>query len=263
MGVIGGRLGVLLLDCAGRPSRSEVATAYIGKSKLEVLLGRPFWDEIRDKDVIDFGCGPGLEAVEMAERGARRVIGLELRQKWIDMASQHARDRGVADRCVFAREWHEPVDVIVSLDSFEHFADVGGVLRTMRGLLKPNGRVRVSFGPTWYHPLGGHVYSVFPWSHLLFSESALVSWRAKYKKDGAWSIMESGLNKITIRRFEKLVEESPLRMAHFEAVPIRRLRPVANRFTREFTTATVRCTLVPRESVQPAVPVTSLSHKRQ
>jgi hypothetical protein len=87
---------------------------------------------------------------------------------------------------------------------------------------------------------------VFPYAHLLISEDALVRWRSKYKTDGATSIEASGLNRMTIGRFEELVAESPLRIERLDAVPIRRLRRLANRLTREFTTATVRCRLVPR-----------------
>jgi SAM-dependent methyltransferase len=249
MGVIGGALGVALLKLASRngaAQRSEVATAYIGRSKLEVLLGADIWQTTRGKDVLDFGCGHGHEAVEIAERGARHVVGIDLRDKWLEMSVAHAAARGMTDRCTFAREWHEPVDQIVSLDSFEHFADPAAILAHMRRLLRPGGRVLAAFGPTWYHPLGGHIYSVFPFSHLVFSEAALVRWRSLHKTDGATSIAGSGLNKMTIRRFIALVEASPLRFAKFELLPIRPLRRIANRLTREFTTAAVRCELVPR-----------------
>ena len=84
---------------------------------------------------------------------------MDLRQWWLE----HAAARRVADRCTFAREWSAPVDLIISLDSFEHFADPAGALAHMRGLLRPG--VMAAFGPTRYHPLGGHVYSVFPLSH--------------------------------------------------------------------------------------------------
>lgn len=251
MGIIGGNAAVHLLNRAshhGTVGYPDIATAYEHRSKLEVLFGASIWDRIRERLVLDFGCGPGADAVEMAERGARFVVGLELRQKWIDTATALAQAHGVADRCCFGKEWDEPVDLIVSLDSFEHFADPAEILRRMRALLKPDGCVIASFGPTWYHPLGGHIFSVFPYSHLLFSESALVRWRSLYKSDGAKSFAEAGLNQITVRRFEKLVAESPFRFAEFETVPIRRLRPIANRVTREFTTAIVRCTLVPRDA---------------
>ena len=249
MSLIGGALGIALLNLASRNGaveRCDIATAYIGRSKLEVLLGPQIWNETRDKDVLDFGCGPGLEAVEIAEHGARHVIGIDLRQKWLDLGVEHAAARGVSDRCTFAREWREPVDLIVSLDSFEHFADPAAILVHMRSLLRPGGKVLAAFGPTWYHPLGGHIYSVFPFSHLLFSERSLVRWRSLHKSDGATTIAESGLNKMTIRRFIRLVEASPLRFEHFELLPIRPLRLIANRLTREFTTAAVRCVLAPR-----------------
>jgi hypothetical protein len=51
---------------------------------------------------------------------------------------------------------------------------------------------------------------------------------------------------MTIGQFEKLVENSPLRFASFEAVPIRRARSLHLHPTREFLTAIVRCKLVPR-----------------
>ena len=249
MSLIGGAFGIALLNLASRNGaveRCDIATAYIGRSKLEVLLGPRIWDLTRNKDVLDFGCGPGSAAVVIAEHGARHVVGIDLRQRWLDLGVEHAAERGVADRCTFAREWSDPVDLIVSLDSFEHFADPAAVLTHMRGLLRPGGKVLAAFGPTWYHPLGGHIYSVFPFSHLLFSERALVRWRSLHKSDGARTIEESGLNKMTISRFIRLVEASPLRFASFELLPIRPLRLIANRLTREFTTAAVRCVLEPR-----------------
>lgn len=249
MALIGGTLAVRLLDRASRKGTvgyPDVATAYLGKSKIEVLLGPSVWDELRDRDVIDFGCGFGAEAVDIALRGARSVVGIDIRRKALDAARARARDAKVDDRCLFVTEWRQPVDYIVSLDAFEHFADPAAILQAMHRLLKPTGAVLASFGPIWRHPLGGHMYSVFPYAHLLISESALVRWRSQYKKDGATSIESSGLNRMTIGRFERLVAGSPLRIDQLEAVPIRRLRAFANRLTREFTTATVRCRLVPR-----------------
>lgn len=257
MGIVGGTVGFSCLRAiAGRtttPWFPDEAPAYKNKSKMETLLGPCIWSEIADRDVLDFGCGKGVEAIEMAQRGARRVIGVDLRVAWLRKATARAIDAGVADRCVFTTSWSEPVDVILSLDSFEHFADPAEILDSMYRLLKPDGSIFVSFGPPWFHPLGGHVYSVFPFAHLLFTESALVRWRSTIKGDGARTIAESGLNKMTIRRFRRFVEKSPLRFASFQTVPIRALRFAANAMTREFTTAVVRGRLVPRESASGVV----------
>jgi SAM-dependent methyltransferase len=249
MGVIGGNLGVYILNTASRNGTvgyPDVATAYEGRSKLEVLMGSGIWDRIRDKTVLDFGCGSGSEAAEMAERGARHVIGLDIDERSLERARAQAQRRGVAERTTFASDTGERVDVVISLDAFEHFQDPDAILRKMASLLRPGGEVLASFGPIWFHPLGGHFYSVFPWAHLVFSEKALVRWRSLYKTDGHQSIAASGLNRMTIRRFRKVVERSPLKFRSLELVPIRPLRRFHNRLTREFTTSTVRCSLVHR-----------------
>jgi SAM-dependent methyltransferase len=162
------------------------------------------------------------------------------------MARARAEAAGVSDRCTFGTTAPErPVDLIYSLDSFEHFADPALVLRQMHDLLRPGGQVLISFGPTWFHPLGGHLFSVFPWAHLVFSERALLRWRSHLRSDGAtrFAEVEGGLNQMTIRRFERLVAASPFRLVHLTPVPIRAVRRLHNRVTREFTSAIVRCVL--------------------
>jgi SAM-dependent methyltransferase len=222
--------------------------SYAGRSKLETLLGSEVWPLIQGKRVLDFGCGGGEDSIELARRGAARVMGVDIVEQRRVEARERAAEACVGERCVFSSQPDEPADVIISLDSFEHFADPAEILRTMHRWLAPGGQVLVSFGPTWYHPLGGHLFSVFPWAHLIITEDALIRWRSSFKSDGAtrFSEVEGGLNQMTIRRFRRLVEESPLRFARFETRPIQPLRLLHNRLTREFTTATVRCTLVAR-----------------
>jgi SAM-dependent methyltransferase len=224
-------------------------SVYQGHSKLEMLLGEAFLGRISGKTIIDFGCGEGTEAIEMAQKGAKRVIGIDNREDVLDTARRKAFAEGVQDICLFASSSTELAEIIVSLDAFEHFADPAEILRMMDSLLGPSGEVLISFGPTWYHPLGGHLFSVFPWAHLIFSEKALIKWRSKFKTDGARRFGEvaGGLNQMTIRRFEALIQRSTFRIATFELVPIRNLRNFHSQLTREFTTAIVRCRLVKRE----------------
>jgi 2-polyprenyl-3-methyl-5-hydroxy-6-metoxy-1,4-benzoquinol methylase len=251
-GILGGRLADRLLSRMEDPSIRGYCdgSAYHGLSKLEVLLGQGIWSELEGKDVVDFGCGSGGETVEMARRGARHVTGVDILEPALESARQAARAAGLADRCQFTRNPEGRADVVVSIDGFEHFANPRAVLQTMSRLLRPEGRVLLSFGPTWFHPLGGHLFSVFPWAHLIFTEAALLRWRAGFKHDGAtrFGEVEGGLNQMTIRRFRKLVAESPLAFETFEAVPIRRLRALATPLTRELFTSYVRCRLKPREA---------------
>jgi SAM-dependent methyltransferase len=238
---------ILKLISPGPPECCS-GTAYEGKSKLAVLMGEEFFKRIAGKIVIDFGCGDGSDAVEMAVKGAARVIGIDIREDLLRAGTQKALSAGVQNVCLLASATTELADLIVSVDAFEHFADPARILRIMDTLLKPNGEVLASFGPTWYHPLGGHLFSVFPWAHLIFNEQALIRWRSTFKTDGAtrFSEVAGGLNQMTIGRFEELVSRSPFCLNTLELVPIRKLRFVHNRFTREFTTAIVRCRLMKR-----------------
>lgn len=250
MGIIGGSLAYNLLRRISADGENNYCdgSSYHGVSKIEKLLGKKIWEETKDKVVIDFGCGDGDDSVEVAKRGATKVIGIDIRERALAKARQTALARGVAERCAFATQTDEKADVILSLDAFEHFDDPAAILRIMRKLLKNDGCVIAVFGPTWYHPFGGHLFSPLPWAHLIFTEKSLIRWRSDFKTDGATRFyeVEGGLNQMTIRRFEEIVRASDFKFAEFEPVPIRKIHFFANRLTREFTTAIVRCKLVPR-----------------
>ena len=177
------------------------------------------------------------------------MIGIDINRDALEDANKKAAALGLADRCFFTTNADEKADVVVSFDAFEHFADPLAILSVMRGLLKEDGCILTCFGPTWYHPLGGHGFSIFPWAHLVFTENVLIRWyREKSGRTDAkrFGDVRGGLNQLTIRRFEKIVAQSEFEFASFEAVPIRKLRPIANRLTREFTTSVVRCRLIPK-----------------
>jgi SAM-dependent methyltransferase len=249
VGIVGGTLGYKLLRYMVRVSPgNELTTAYDGRSKMEQLFGPNIWNELANKTVVDFGCATGAESVEIAQHTNAEITGLDIREDALTKARQRAKDAGVANRVRFATEIKEKVDVIISLDAFEHFAEPLAMLRLMRGLLKDDGCVIACFGPTWYHPLGGHGFSVFPFAHLLFTENVLMRWYRETSASEArrFGEVRGGLNQMTIGRFERIIAQSDFEFEKLEAVPIRKLRPIANKLTREFTTSVVRCKLVPK-----------------
>lgn len=218
---------------------------YEGKGKIEVVFGKRIWDHIKGKTVLDFGCGTGMEAIEMARNGAAHVIGLDVRESILAVARSNVPPD--VTNCEFVQKVDSKVDVITSMDAFEHFRYPDQVLEQMATMLQPEGKVIASFGPPWYHPKGGH-FPLFPWAHLVISEDSLMTWRARYKTDGArrFEEVEGGLNQMSIGKFERLVAQSPLRIEWLETVPIRRVRLFHNYLTREFFTSLVRCVLLPR-----------------
>lgn len=229
------------------PSSRLDESSFEGKSKLRELAGDSILDEFRGKHIIEFGCGAGRQTVELALAGAGRVTGVDIQEDLLVSAREYAQAAGVADRCEFVTSTEKLADVIFTMDAFEHFTDPEAVLRKMRASLKPGGYVYVVFGYTWLHPLGGHLLSIFPWAHLLFSEKALMRWRATVRDDGATRICEvkGGLGKMTIGRFERLAASTGFRVENLELRPIRRAAWLHCRLTQEFLTSGIRCRLVP------------------
>ena len=123
-------------------------------SKLAAYFGDGIWSQLAGRSVVDFGCGRGADSLEIARHGARRVIGVDLRKDALAVAARAAEQAGLADRCTFVTAVDEPVDCVLCIDAFEHFADPAAILRLWSEILRPGGRAFISFGPTWLHPLG-------------------------------------------------------------------------------------------------------------
>ncbi len=217
--------------------------------RIESLFGPGILQEIRSCVVTDYGCGSGLEAIELAQNGASTVFGVDIRQRMIDAARRNAESAGVRNIC-FTDRPPESTDLIFSIDAFEHFGNPAEILETWASILNPHGKVIISFGPPWYHPRGGHFFSFFPWAHILLPEKMLCKWRSRYKNDGAMRFCdtEGGLNQMTIRRFEKLVRLSPFICRKMRMIPIRHVRWAHCRATRELFTSILQCELVLRQS---------------
>jgi SAM-dependent methyltransferase len=270
--MIGGRVGFLLLKALSRnaeggsqAARHESPPAS-GAAKLARFFGSDVWNVLAGKQVLDYGCGNGSEAVAAALGGAERVFGLDVRGKVLESAARLARTEGVADRCVFLNavgQRHEldalrgTLDVVYSLDCFEHYPHPEAVLDEVYELLKPGGSLLISFGPPWYHPYGAHMafFCPLPWVQVLFREETILAVRALYRSDGAtrFGEVDGGLNQMTVGRLHSLVHNGRFQVAKFQPVAVRRWSwLVRNAFLREYFTSVVTCMLTkPHEAVEP------------
>ena len=102
---------------------------------------------LRDKTVLDVGCGGGILAESMALRGAH-VLGIDLAGKSLGVARLHALETGVDGldyREVsvedLARERPGTFDVVSCMEMLEHVPDPGSVVRACRELVRPGGWV--------------------------------------------------------------------------------------------------------------------------
>ena len=180
---------------------------------------------VRNKKVLDFGCGRGLLAHQIIRKGASEVLGLDIDEEIVDYARLNIPIDVSSSKVNFTTK---PItslkgdyfDFIFSKDALEHCSDIEFVLSEFKRVLKPGGKVILGFGPLWNSPFGDHelLYSALgfklPWLHLflgdevlknLFNNSSMEP-KQRVRKEKINSI-ENYLNKITLTQFFSKVEK--------------------------------------------------------
>jgi 2-polyprenyl-6-hydroxyphenyl methylase/3-demethylubiquinone-9 3-methyltransferase len=102
---------------------------------------------LRGQRVLDVGCGGGILAESMAQRGAQ-VLGIDLAAKPLAVARLHAIEseveglqyREVAAEAL-AQESPGRFDVVTCMEMIEHVPDPASVVRACATLVKPGGRI--------------------------------------------------------------------------------------------------------------------------
>jgi len=178
--------------------------------------------DFRGKAVLDVGCGAGAVCFEAARRGAKRVVGVDI--QLIDVARRQLETHhaDLAGRVEFTETGgalselgSERFDVILSKDSFEHYANPEAFVPSVVGFLAAEGELVIGFGPLWRAPGGGHIdfMTKLPWAHLLFPERVIMAERRRFRPDEhalRFEDIVGGLNKITVRRFQTIMSSSGL-----------------------------------------------------
>ena len=102
---------------------------------------------LRDKTVLDIGCGGGILADSMARRGAN-VLGIDLASKALKVAQLHALEAqtpNVVYREISAEdlalEQPSQYDVVTCMEMLEHVPEPASIVRACAQLVKPGGWV--------------------------------------------------------------------------------------------------------------------------
>jgi ubiquinone/menaquinone biosynthesis C-methylase UbiE len=102
--------------------------------------------------VLEIGPGPGFIAIEIAKLLPEvQVVGLDLSETMIDIATGNAREHGVSERAVF-REGDasavpledESFDFVMSSGSLHHWEQPSRVFKEIHRVLKPGCRALIS-----------------------------------------------------------------------------------------------------------------------
>ena len=226
----------------------------------------------KGKTVLDIGCGAAGKSIYYASLGARRVVGMDVIERYREEATELARRKGYGDRfefvCADAASTgfsDGEFDTVIMNDAVEHVARPEAVLRECLRLLAPGGRLYLNF-PPYFHPYGAHLSDAvaIPWVHVFFPEKTLIEAYKRLvadlpdgtqridlrvsKKTAEGSEYLSFINRMTIRRFKKLLLDLPAECAYYGEEPLRGfLRPLARApVLKEFFVKMVVAVLTPR-----------------
>jgi SAM-dependent methyltransferase len=232
------------------PPLQVVTYSYTVENSLDFVkrMIPDFVQLIQGKRILDFGCGPGWQAVAMKIAGAASVDAVDINEGWLDHGRALLKTHGVSG-VTFSTQPQGQYDIVISLCGMEHFGDPEAVFRQMCSLSR--NQVIICFGEPWFSPYGTHMCGTtrLPWLNLIFSERTLINVRNLYPdgKDGATRFSEilGGLNKMTIKRFEAIVKSDPamkierLQLVGVKGLPIVTQVPVL----RELMTNACTCIL--------------------
>jgi ubiquinone/menaquinone biosynthesis C-methylase UbiE len=98
-------------------------------------------------DVLDVGCGQGIDLVRYARAGAR-VTGIDLTPRHVELARQHLDAAGLEGEVVLGDAEQLPFedgsfDRVSSNGVLHHTPDIAAALREIRRVLRPGGEARV------------------------------------------------------------------------------------------------------------------------
>ncbi|MCC7045409.1 MAG: class I SAM-dependent methyltransferase [Alphaproteobacteria bacterium] len=188
------------------------------------LGGRP---PLRGRTVLDFGCGHGALAIEMAEAGAARVVAIDCsaeriaycRDKVLPGAPQGVLELRRGD--IADMDESASFDLIVSRDTMEHVWPLEPVLAAMARLLRPGGSLYLGFSPLYCSPFGDHgeLRTPLPWAHLLAGEARVLAAFNRTNHSDFRSLVEAGFNMLTPRQFRARFDALGFVTAHLRINP--------------------------------------------
>ena len=136
---------------------------------------------VAGRRVLDLGCGFGGRTVWYAERGAERVMGLEISPKMVDrcraFAEQHGMDNvefvvGIAEDLPYE---DNSIDVVITYDVLEHVQDPAQAMCEIARVLQPDGSAWLVF-PSYLGGRASHLdyLTQIPFLHRVFDPDVII-----------------------------------------------------------------------------------------
>ena len=128
------------------------------------IFGRFDWvmrkaGNVKDSTVCDIGCGSGRFVTELAKRGAKRVLGVDVAPEMLKLAQELVDNDGVGDRCEFmhadVENWasSERFDLVIAIGFWDYIADPRSRLKKIHGMTKGTFLSAWPRAETWRAPV--------------------------------------------------------------------------------------------------------------
>ena len=235
---------------------------YFNHGKLE---NEKFWrrlggkPNLKEKNVLDFGCGHGALCVDIAKDGAKYVTGIDLENNLLNFANENLSNNynyllkkiSFENKDIIKENINKKYDLIVSKDTFEHTIDLPEVLSKMYDLLNVGGKAYIGFGPLYnfYNGDHGRTNMYLPWFHLLFSEKFIINRLNKREKKNINRIQDLGLSKYSLKEYENIFDKSKFKLNYYKTNqsdhPVSYLFNLLSKvkFLKEYCTYNIYCIL--------------------
>ncbi len=118
--------------------------------------------------VLDFGCGDGRLAVELADAGIPEVVGVDISETALTFARAFAQPRTITFASRLQDVSHQPFDVVVAMEVLEHLPpdQIDSIVKQIHQLQEQDG-VFIVTTPTWRLRLSGKHYRHFSAQELV------------------------------------------------------------------------------------------------
>ena len=138
-------------------SAGEFDTIYSGKKgKLLQLFDQYFRSDmyerfrltmeysgdLKEKTVLDLGCGSGRYSIDFAKNGVSKVVGIDLAESMLQIANRIAQENSVDNICefnvgnIFEYQSDEPFDIVIAMGVFDYIENPLSLIEHMLSLSK-------------------------------------------------------------------------------------------------------------------------------